>query len=179
MNSDTREITIPSCEFKISKLVDVDEKIVELSKTAMSLVWEKHHGGHTQFKVAFCNRIRNQDKTLTENSSTYYMPNDPPTPTDDTIAIAMGGPWFGYGLPQEYVVVLLSAHEAMHRCQYFNGEAPIPSKNHGNFEDYINDQHENEAMEESLHVFKKIFPEISLSFNRRNRPYSTPEKSKY
>jgi hypothetical protein len=85
-----------------------------------------------------------------------------------------------FGLPEDQAMIILAAHEAMHKVQVHRGEHPksFPITQEVSV-DYFDSKHEIEAWEEALHVFKKIFPKASGGFTTGNKRYTIPEKSKY
>lgn len=162
-------------KFNIQKLIEVSDDVLEGIKKGMTLIWEKNIKEPVEFKIVIASYLLNPITGEPIKCSCEYIPNT------DTFVFAMNTiqEEDNLGLPLDTTMILLAAHEAMHKVQHFKGRKLKPSHDlSGNFfKGYHDDEDEIEAWEEALRVFKKIFPESHGELRTGNRKFTIPDVS--
>lgn len=154
---------------------EVSPQVEAAAKRAISMVWNHHVGEPQAFSIIFCSRL-SDPKTgeITSWSSEYGPDLDVFKFALDTMRERMK-----FDLPDDQKIILLAAHEAMHKVQFHRGDEPKPSSKKEMGAEYYDDRHEIEALTEALEVFKAIFPNASGGFTYGGRRWVIPGKTKY
>lgn len=159
--------------FEITKLVDVSEGIVESVKTGTSMVWERHVDEPTTMTITFGSRIINKESIDTGRLAQYSPENDQFSFAMDTIKEKAKSE-----SSQQPLTLLFSSHEATHKVQIYRGDQ-LPAIKDQTQEEYFTSPYEKEAWDEALHVVKKVYPQLRVSFKTGPLRYTSPRESKY
>ena len=162
-------------EFRVTLLRETSPTNVAAFKRGISMVWGKHVGTPTTTNITFADRIlrpqSNEDSGVVAcyigSSDTFLFGCDTLTEKyKRTIEKGL--------MTEEQLFLLLGSHEATHRVQIHRGDPP-------RYLDMMvqdGDPHEYEAWQETVHVYKKVYPTARLSFTVNGRDYELPPVSK-
>lgn len=161
--------------FEVINMAKVSTEVVESAKKAVSMVWDKNVNNSTKLNLVFCTHLTDSYGKDIDLAGQY-------DPASDKIILAVDSESYnsikGVGLDDKAAAVLMSAHETMHKVQFHRGEVLKPSEL-DKPDKYINDIHEQEAWNEALHVFKKLYPKSRGGFTLFGHRFEIPEQSKY
>jgi hypothetical protein len=162
-------------EFNSKELVKVEPEIKTAVEQAVSMVWNKMHGGPETFNVVYATCFTDPDTGKRINHSAEYNPDN------DTLTIALDTMKQKYGavIPNDEIAFILSAHETVHKVQFTRpGEKPKPSYEMTEMQ-YYDDKHEAEAWAEAFDAYKKFRPNVKGGITIGNRSFTIPHESSY
>lgn len=166
---------IPQHEFNVRNLANVDDKIIHAAQKAAVLVWNKHIGQPTKFNFIFCNHLVNPSTNAVndQRSAAYDPETDELKFAMDTIAKRVH-----FTLSADATMIILSAHETTHKVQITRGDNVTPSGSLSE-QEYRDNEHEDEAWQESVDVFKKVYPNANGEVTPNGKIYRIPEQTSY
>ena len=140
------------------------------------MVWNKNVKTNGKFMLSFCNALVDKNDNDSRRTAEY-------NPDTDTFVFAMDQVKERsqeMKLSISDTILLVAAHETMHKVQFYRGDKMIPAPKGNKFTSnyYIQNQ-EVEAWNEALDLFKKIHPNSQGGFTFGTKRYLVPKTSSY